>query len=89
MSIQCPSMYEGTMQRIQIDLPEETVKELENLAAKKGTSRAEIIRQAIDIIIKIGKSETTNQELSLAFGLWKKNPMTDEELQSLRDGWGQ
>ena len=75
------------MQRILVDFPEETVKELEYLASKKGTSRAEIIRQATDSLIKSEKSKTSSQALSTAFGLWKKNPMTDEELQSIRDEW--
>lgn len=75
------------MQRILVDLPEETIKELEELAKKKDVSRAEIIRLATDTLIRSERSFISSKAVSTAFGLWKKNPMTDEELQSLRDEW--
>lgn len=77
------------MQRILVDLSEETIKDLEDLAKKKQVSRAEIIRIATDKLIKSEKAVISSTSLSTAFGLWKNNPMTPEELESLRDEWGQ
>ncbi len=76
------------MPRILIDLSEETIKELEELASKRGISRAEIIRQATDALIKAERSKTSSIALKTAFGLWKKDPLGDEELQALRAEWG-
>ena len=75
------------MQRILVDLPEETVKELEALASKRKTSRAEIIRQATDILIKSERAQASGKALGSAFGLWKNDPMTDDDLQTLREEW--
>ena len=75
------------MQRILVDLPEETVKELEALATQKQTSRAEIIRQATDRMIKVEKEQNSARAFDSVFGIWKHHPMADKELQKLRDEW--
>lgn len=76
------------MQRILVDLTEETIKDLEDLAKKRQVSRAELIRIAADNFIKSERLHTSANALAEVFGLWKEEPMTDEELTSLRDEWG-
>ena len=76
------------MQRILVDLPEQTIKDLEELAHERKVSRAEMIRFAINSFIESAKMTQSSTAQEEAFGLWKSNPMTDEELQSLRAEWG-
>ena len=75
------------MQRILVAFPQEIIKDLEELAKKKKVSRAEIIRLATDRLIQAEKSGITSKLISEAFGLWKNNPMTDEDLRTLRNEW--
>ena len=76
------------MQRILVDLPEQTIKDLEELAQERRVSRAEMIRVAATRFIESEKMTLSSTAQEKAFGLWKSNPMTDEELQSLRAEWG-
>ena len=75
------------MQRILVALSEETVKDLEYLASKRGTSRAEIIRLAADSFIRAEKKTHSHLAIETAFGLWKDDPMSDDELQDPKDEW--
>jgi predicted transcriptional regulator len=55
--------------RITINIPDEQLRELAALCARDGTSRAAIIRDAIDIYLA-GRQHTTADE---AFGLWQRH----------------
>jgi hypothetical protein len=56
------------MVRTQIQLPEEQVAALKNIAAAHHTSMAEIIRQSIDMLIKtkIGRADRQLREKAMA-----------------------
>ncbi|RLM29417.1 hypothetical protein BHG07_15320 [Brenneria salicis ATCC 15712 = DSM 30166] len=59
------------MTRIVIDLPEEDLRQWDNLAAIRHLSRAELIRQALSGYLADNRADSNN-----AFGLWA-NSNTD------------
>ena len=71
--------------RILVDMPEDQVATLNALAARAGTSRAEIIRQALDSYV-----EHHRKPIEAYFGLWADNPETQDVqgfLDRIRDEW--
>lgn len=70
-----------------IDIPDPQVEVLNQLAKKQNTSRAEIIRQALNIFIF--NSENTNAQYKSAFGSWKDIGSCEgiSFQQHLRDEW--
>ncbi len=54
------------MTRIVIDLPEEDLRQLDNLAAVRHLSREELIRQALSGYLADNRTGSNNN----AFGLW-------------------
>lgn len=54
------------MTRIVIDLPEEDLRQWDNLAAIRHLSRAELIRQALSVYLADNRASSDND----AFGLW-------------------
>jgi len=55
-----------------IDLPEDQVKALDQLVEKQATSRAALVRLAVDLLLEHEKREAG--ALAKAFGLWAKKP---------------
>ena len=67
-----------------IDIPEPQLKLLTRLGDERGLSRAEVIRQAINIFLKLHESPPDR-----AFGLWKDRTEDGLRYQRLlRDEWG-
>lgn len=56
-----------SMMRTLVDLPETELKELTDLSRARGTSRAELIRQAVS-----GFLAENRPALKQSFGLWKQ-----------------
>lgn len=76
------TIYNTDMRTI-VDLPERQIEALAKLSEKENTSRAAIIRLAIDDYI-----EKHQAALSAAFGLWKDKPIDGLEYQErLRSEW--
>ena len=72
------------MERILTDMPDETLKRLEEVVARKKSSRAEFIRQAVDQALKV-EAETS---FEAAFGAWKDFPEDSISFQRrLRGEW--
>lgn len=72
------------MERILTDMPEETLRRLEEVVARKKISRAEFIRQAVDQALK-AEAETS---FEAAFGMWKDFPEDSVDFQRrLRQEW--
>ena len=68
-----------------IDIPERQLKTLTQLGQERGMSRAEVIRQAITIFLKLHESPPDR-----AFGLWKDRTEDGLRYQRLlRDEWGE
>jgi hypothetical protein len=66
-----------------IDLPETDLKTLTELGRERGLSRAEIIRQAITIFLKLHR-----QPPDRFFGLWKDRTQDGLDYQrALRTEW--
>lgn len=55
------------MERILTDMPEETVKRIEEVAARRKISRAEFIRQAVDQAL----AAEAQASFESAFGAWQ------------------
>jgi metal-responsive CopG/Arc/MetJ family transcriptional regulator len=55
------------MERILTDMPEETVKRIEEVAARRKISRAEFIRQAVDQAL----AAEAQASFESAFGAWR------------------
>ena len=78
------------MIRTQIYLNEEQKSTLEKLSEERGVSMAELIRDAVDRLLKEEKS--TNFEIALheSFGIWRnRKEMQDPKkfVRSLREEW--
>ena len=72
------------MKRILIDIPQEAVESLDQIAEKKDLSRAEIIRRAIEIAILTESSSGFKE----AFGAWSQKKQKGVDLQrKLRREW--
>ncbi|WP_252318254.1 MULTISPECIES: CopG family transcriptional regulator [Symbiopectobacterium] len=59
-------LWEIPMIRIVIDLPEEDLRQLDNLKAIRHVARAEIIRQAVADYLEKNRADGSSN----AFGLW-------------------
>lgn len=72
------------MGRIVVDLPDEAIRQLDNLKAIRNTPRAEIIRQAISHYL----ADYPVMEHEVAFGLWRDNAVDGVAYQEqLREEW--
>ncbi|UXU90758.1 CopG family transcriptional regulator [Burkholderia sp. S-53] len=69
------------MNSIPVDLSDDQLAALTTIAAIKNSSRAEIIRDAIDAYI----ARHTRTSVDDVFGLWKGRPVASQE--SLRAEW--
>ncbi len=69
------------MRRIPVDLSDDQLAALATIAAIKDSSRAEIIRDAIDAYI----AQHARTYADDVFGLWKGRPVVSQE--SLRTEW--
>ncbi|PXX40491.1 MULTISPECIES: hypothetical protein [Burkholderia] len=69
------------MSRIPVDLSDDQHAALTTIAAIKGGSQAEIIRDAIDACI----AQHARTSVDDVFGLWKGRPVASQE--SLRAEW--
>ena len=68
-----------------IDLPEKQRESLDQLCTKQKLSRAEAIRQAVDLFLE---QHQTQPEADTAFGLWKDRQEDGLDYQQkLRDEW--
>ena len=66
------------------DMPEETLKRIEEVAARKKISRAEFIRQAIELALK----DEAKASFEAAYGAWKDFPEDGVDYQrQLRGEW--
>lgn len=72
------------MERIVVDLPDEDIRQLDNLKLIHDIPRAEIIRRAIEGYLRSNNASTNKN----AFGLWKNQNDDGVEYQhSLREEW--
>ena len=72
------------MKKILIDIPQEAIKSLDDIAERKKLSRAEVIRRAIEIAIHAESSSGFKQ----AFGAWSHRKSSGIDLQrKLRKEW--
>ncbi|MCL2892819.1 ribbon-helix-helix domain-containing protein [Brenneria tiliae] len=72
------------MPRIVIDLPEEDLRQLDNLKAIRRVARAEIIRQALAGYLENNRADGNNN----AFGLWKDQNIDGVDYENqLREEW--
>jgi hypothetical protein len=72
--------------RIAIDISDEQLRELSAICAREGTSRATIIREAIDSYLAARRLGARDD----AFGLWQRHGLADdgsEQQKQLRDEW--
>ncbi len=75
--------------RILVDLSEDTLKELDAMAEASGQPRAHLLRRAVQKLLSEEKFLASSKQRSVAFGLWKAQPMTDEELLAIKDEWNE
>ena len=78
------------MVRTLISLPNPKLKKLDLLARKGKKSRAQVVREAIDLYLKKNdhKQESWKELVRQTAGLWKhKNIDTDTYLAQLRSEW--
>jgi predicted transcriptional regulator len=77
--------------RTLIDIPEDAIRRLDDLAAASGWSRAEAVRRAInDMLERAAAAERAADDaaLSAAFGLWKDRGIDGLAYQkALRAEW--
>lgn len=59
------------MKRTQIYLSEEMQEELDSLSRKKGTSRSDLIREAVTEYIARRSEEDKTKKMDAGAGLWK------------------
>ena len=72
------------MKKILIDLPQDDVSALDDIAQKKKVSRAEIIRRAIEIAIQTESASGFKQ----AFGAWNHKKLQGVSFQrKMRKEW--
>jgi metal-responsive CopG/Arc/MetJ family transcriptional regulator len=70
--------------RTLVDIPDEDVSALDDLRARRGVSRAELIRAAIGDFL----ARNPSVETAAAFGLWRGRVADGVEYQRrLRDEW--
>ena len=78
------------MVRTLISLPDQELKRLDVLARKNKKSRAQLVREAVDLYLKKHdrKQESWKEIVRKTAGLWKhKNTDTDTYLAQLRAEW--
>lgn len=72
------------MTRIVIDLPEEDLRQLDNLKAIRHVARAEIIRQALAGYLESNRADDSSN----AFGLWGNKKVGGVAYENqLREEW--
>ena len=72
--------------KILIDVPKETVDQLQTLAERRRTSRAEVVRQAVARYVEMNQVAVAEDS---AFGMWKgkrQDSLTMED--KIRSEWG-
>jgi len=78
------------MVRTQIYLSEEQKRTLERLSAERGVSMAELIRDAVDRLLREERSTNFEVALDKSFGIWRdrKDLQNSQRfLRSLREEW--
>ncbi len=68
-----------------IDLPEQTVAQLDDIKSSEGVSRNELVKRAVTMLLKTYDKPEVN-----AFGLWGKEAQQQDGLtyqQNIRDEW--
>ena len=74
-----------TRMRIKVDIPDEQLRELAAICAREGTSRAAIVRKAIENYLATRRQMATD-----AFGLWQQHGLVvdgSEYQTRLREEW--
>jgi len=72
--------------RILIDVPKETVTKLQTLAKRQHTSRADLVRQAVERYLEAHHEPLDD---SPAFGIWKTETQDALVIEdTLRSEWG-
>ena len=75
---------DGECMRTLIDIPDEDLKALDALRGRRGVSRAQLVRAAIDDYLRRNPAV----EAAAAFGLWRDRVADGVEYQRrLRDEW--
>jgi metal-responsive CopG/Arc/MetJ family transcriptional regulator len=70
--------------RALVDIPKQQLDALAEIGRRKGVSRAEVIRTAVDQYL----GGTRKEAIEAAFGLWKDHPVDALEHQRrLREEW--
>jgi len=77
------------MQRTQIYLDEEAHQRLNSIAAHRGTTLSQVIREAISRYIASGADTDPTAVIDRACGLWADRAADDFDARSLRAGWAQ
>jgi predicted DNA-binding protein len=72
--------------KILIDVPKETVNQLQALAKRRRTSRAEVVRQAVARYVEMNQVAV---EEDLVFGMWKGKRQDSLAIEDkIRSEWG-
>ena len=78
------------MVRTLISLPDQKLKQLDMLARRNRKSRAQVMREAVDLYLKNNdrKQESWHELVRSTAGIWKhKNMDTDTYLAQIRAEW--
>ncbi|MDX2073706.1 MAG: CopG family transcriptional regulator [Alphaproteobacteria bacterium] len=68
-----------------IDLPESQLIPLDQLARQEDVSRAELVRQAVALLLKTRMAQTpVDLKNHPVFGMWKDNPETQDAVEYQR-----
>ena len=79
-------IYDDIIMRILIDVPKNTVAKLQKLAKRQNSSRAELVRQAVDRYLEAHQEQFDE---SAAFGIWKTKKQDALVIEDkLRSEWG-
>jgi Arc/MetJ-type ribon-helix-helix transcriptional regulator len=84
----------ATMRRTQVQLTAEQVKALRRLAAERGVSMAELIRQGVDTVLETASEPSWEEKVQRALaaaGMVKEGPtdMSERFDDYLAEAWGQ
>lgn len=75
------------MQRTQIYLDEDDHQRLSSIAAHRGTTMSQLIREAVARYIANGVDTEPTAIIDRACGLWADRALEETDARSLRAGW--
>ena len=74
--------------RTLVDIPEKQLAQLKKIADAKNTSRAAVVREAVNNYLEANKPVSRKKAIDKAFGLWKDLKIDSVEYQrKLREEW--